>query len=513
MFRKSGTSQQEDFFGSFDFNFSSRKGRDLNNPNSWWNLFYKYVTRKIDEELFTHLYSESMGRPNSPIRVLVSMMILKEGFGWSDGKLFEECDFNILVMKALGLCGLNDTTPSESTYYQFKQLLYCYQLEEGTDLIVQCFQQLTEAQAKLFGVAGDKIRMDSKLIGSNIADCCRLRLIISCLSTFWNSLPKSARSRLAPDQRAFLEPLLKKKPQQLVYRLSNEEKKQLLEDLGCLFFELMALYSSIDSEKILLIERVLNDQYAIDEEKVTLKKGADIDANSLQSPYDLDAAYRTKRDESVQGYSVNVTETCNAEGLNLISDVQVEPATQSDNDFVQSAIENTETVVGRVNEVSMDGAYNDASNAEYAKEHDQTFFFTGIQGSKGRYTFLVLEDGRVVIIDGKEGAVYVAENYKEEKFKFKANDGKTRYFTQKAIDSYSRRLQVEQMPSEIKNRRNNVEATIFQMAYFTRNNKTRYRGKIKNQLWANCRAMWNNLVRIANHLDEVCPNVAWNVVN
>jgi len=31
------------------------------------------------------------------------MMILKEGFGWSDGKLFEECNFNILVMKALGL--------------------------------------------------------------------------------------------------------------------------------------------------------------------------------------------------------------------------------------------------------------------------------------------------------------------------------------------------------------------------------------------------------------------------
>jgi hypothetical protein len=41
MFRKSEVSQQEDFFGSFDFNFSSRKGRELNNPNSWWDLFYK----------------------------------------------------------------------------------------------------------------------------------------------------------------------------------------------------------------------------------------------------------------------------------------------------------------------------------------------------------------------------------------------------------------------------------------------------------------------------------------
>ena len=49
MFRKSEVSQQEDFFGSFDFNFSSRKGRELNDPNSWCDLFYKYVTCKIDE--------------------------------------------------------------------------------------------------------------------------------------------------------------------------------------------------------------------------------------------------------------------------------------------------------------------------------------------------------------------------------------------------------------------------------------------------------------------------------
>jgi len=380
MFRKSEVSQQEDFFGSFDFNFSSRKGRELNDPNSWWDLFYKYVTCKIDEALFAGLYSESMGRPNAPIRLLVA----KEGFGWSDGKLFEECNFNILVMKALGLSGLNDTIPSESTYYEFKQSLYRHQVEKGADLIIQCFQRLTEAQAKLFGVSGDKIRMDSKLIGSNIADCSRLRLIVSCLLVFWNSLSKSAQSRLTKEKRAFIAQLLKKKPQQLVYRLSNEEKKQLL---GGFLSELMTLYSSGDSEKILLIERVLNEQYVMDENNVSLKKGAEIDANSLQSPYDPDAAYRTKRDESVQGYSVNVTETCNAEGLNLISDIQVEPATQSDNGFVQSAIENTETVVGKVNEVSMDGADNDVSNAEYAEEHDKTLLFTGIQGAKGRSTF------------------------------------------------------------------------------------------------------------------------------
>ncbi|MGK5093652.1 hypothetical protein WDW89_16780 [Deltaproteobacteria bacterium TL4] len=56
MFRKSGLSQQEDFFGSFDFNFSSRKGRQLNDSSSWWNRFYEYVTCKIDESVYLVVY-------------------------------------------------------------------------------------------------------------------------------------------------------------------------------------------------------------------------------------------------------------------------------------------------------------------------------------------------------------------------------------------------------------------------------------------------------------------------
>jgi hypothetical protein len=46
------------------------------------------------------------------------------------------------------------------------------------------------------------------------------------------------------------------------------------------------------------------------------------------------------------------------------------------------------------------------------------------------------------------------------------------------------------------NRRNNVEATVFQLSFFTQNNKTRYRGNFKHQLWAYIRALWINLIRI-----------------
>jgi len=43
------------------------------------------------------------------------MLVLKEGYGWSDAQLFEECRFNILTMRALGMMNLNDEVPTEST--------------------------------------------------------------------------------------------------------------------------------------------------------------------------------------------------------------------------------------------------------------------------------------------------------------------------------------------------------------------------------------------------------------
>ena len=93
-------------------------------------------------------------------------------------------------------------------------------------------------------------------------------------------------------------------------------------------------YSAQSSPRYELIERLLLEQYRIDgegeEQRVALKPAQEISADSLQSPHDEEAAYRKKKDQTVRGYSANVTETCEGE-LNLIVDVQVEPATMADN--------------------------------------------------------------------------------------------------------------------------------------------------------------------------------------
>ncbi len=67
------------------------------------------------------------------------------------------------------------------------------------------------------------------------------------------------------------------------------------------------------------------------------------------------------------------------------------------------------------------------------------------------------------------------------------------------------RKQLADIPVGEKNKRNNVEASVFQLCFHPRNNKTRYRGKRKNELWAFARCAWINLLRTLLFQGENIP--------
>ena len=379
MFRASANSSQIDLFSNIEQFLREPDQKKLNAPNAWHNVFLDQVTKRIPEERFCSLFDEANGRPNAPVRLLVGMLILKEGFGWSDEQLFEAVHFNLLVRRALGLLNLTDEVPVESTYYLFKQRLYRYQVETGINLLQEVFQELTKGQAKRLGVVGEKLRMDSTLLGSNLANCTRLQLIISCLQEFYKSLTAEQKACLSEADRELLERLCAKRASQFVYALEEGSKQAWLESLGELLRRLQQNASLQSSPRSALIARLLLEQYQIEgeEQRVVLKPAKEISADSLQSPHDEEAAYRKKKDETVRGYSINATETC-AEELNLIVDVQVDPATAADNGFLQAAVTRSEAVLeGTVQEVSTDGAYYSEENETYAKAQGKEIHYTG----------------------------------------------------------------------------------------------------------------------------------------
>ena len=232
MFRRTPSDRQSDMFTSYESHLGRSKREKLADPKAWHNLFHKHIVSQVDEARFADLFDATQGRPNAPVRILLGMIFLKEGYQWSDEELFEQCGYNLLVMRALGLVNLDEQVPAPSTYYLFKQQVFAYDIANGVDLVGQVYDELTQDQAHHFGVRADYIRMDSKLFGSNIANCCRLQLIVGCLRAFWKALEPDQRQRAVASDRRILDALLEKKPHQVVYSLKETEKAGKLQQLG-----------------------------------------------------------------------------------------------------------------------------------------------------------------------------------------------------------------------------------------------------------------------------------------
>src|SRR5674536_338969 len=130
-------------------------------------------------------------------------------------------------------------------------------------------------------------------------------------------------------------------------------------------------------------------------------KRQEISSSSLQSPHDPDSAYRNKGDQTVKGYSVNVTETCSKDNLNLITNVIVERANTPDTAYVEPASEATIEVTGQmVKTVYADGAYQSPNNDTCCENIDMVF--TGIQGAESRYDLDMTPEG-LLVTDTKTG--------------------------------------------------------------------------------------------------------------
>jgi len=178
MFTKTKKESQLNLYSHTNQFLSGSLQKVYEDSSSWHNLFREQVTMRIDEELFRPLFCQDNGAPNASIRVLVSMMILKEAHGWSDSQLFEACNFNLLVRSALGLFNMDDSLPASSTYYLLRRRIVENEKAGNENLIEKVFSQVTRSQALNFQVNGKNIRMDSKLLGSNIAWYSRYEMAI-----------------------------------------------------------------------------------------------------------------------------------------------------------------------------------------------------------------------------------------------------------------------------------------------------------------------------------------------
>jgi hypothetical protein len=476
------------------------------NVEGWHHRFRREVTNQVEEGIFEPLFSEGKGAPNAPIRILVAMMVLKEGQGISDEQLYEQCRFNTLIRSALGLFNSDEEVPTESTYYLFRQKVGEYIDYSGRNLLEEAFESITKSQCHEYNVSGKRVRMDSKLLGSNIGWYSRYGIVHETVRKYCGA--NKITELLGKDIQ--LSAVLKEKAETVTYRSTKEEVERLFEELGLLMYRLLETDGAGGNKEYDLLKRVFEEQYEIvcgpgggKKKRVKSREKSEVSAKSVQNPHDEDSEYRDKGGNKVKGYSVNVTETCDEGHLNLIVDVRTEGSGTSDVEYLQDGLEKAQAaVVDKIEELYTDGAFHNPDNQGYCKEKEIDWVLRGIQGKPSKYDLSFDADGKLVVVNTQSGQrleTWVAKSRDPlAPVRWGVKDEKKApiYFEQKDVDTCELRKRLEQIPKERHDIRNNVEATIFQVGYHYRGDKSQYRGLISHILWAVSRCLWVNFRRI-----------------
>ena len=226
--------------------------------------------------------------------------------------------------------------------------------------------------------------------------------------------------------------------------------------------------------------------------------------SSMQSVHDPEAGYRNKegsKKQIIRGFVNNITETCAPDGLHLITNVQTDIATSSDDRFFQGAIQSTRQVINdSIENVLTDGAFNSEPNEKMSRAEEQAFnwYVTAIQGAEGYYDFEKLDEHTYQVTDRRTAQKQLTHRTPSGKHRIDEHHakGKYRYFEEKTIINYFRRLAIKDYPQWVSGMRANAEATIRQVFCKLNGAKTRYRGRVKHHHYALCRSFWVNFSRI-----------------
>ncbi len=491
---------------------------------SWADVFYQELFSRIEERDFEILYSDKPSRPNVPVNVLVGLEILKDGFGWTDEEMYDHFTYNVKVRYALGYRNLEEGHFELRTVYNFRNRLSNHMQQTGENLFEICFEQITDKQLAAFKLKSGIQRVDSKQIASNIRQTTRLQLLIEVVQRTWQMLNASDKT----SYHDVFKPYIEKKAGQYIYRLKGEKHQPYIEKIGQLMQQLVnELAGSYENDPAFaVLKRVFNEHFVIEEEEARSKEGSELSANSLQSPDDLEATFRQKRNEEHIGYVTNVTETADPENeLQLILKVQTESNTTDDASMLADAlpdlVERTEldTMYG-------DGGYNSTEVDNVCREQKVDLVQTAIRGGNPSDAYLNLANFQFELDENRKPkqiscpggqTVEVEAGRKEGRYKaifeqpvcaacdlfakckmktLKRQPKRVLYFTLAQVDLARRRQRMLLEKQSGRNLRSAVEATVREISCRLEHGKLRVRGKFRVGMTMLASAAMTNARRI-----------------
>jgi len=517
MFRKNTSHLQSSLFGIAS-QLPEAKLKKLKNSKEY--EFYRLVFCKINEKDFSVLYSDNCSRPNAPVNSLVASIILMYHNNWTTEELFNRIDFDLLTRTALGLDTLEQTPFCPATFFNFQNRLLSQFVTTGENLLEGVFDSLTQQQLKRLKIKTDIQRSDSFMAMSNIRSYSRTQLLIEMLIRLHRILSDEDKLRF----KELLNPYINQSSGQYIYNLECASIPHEQEKLGQLYHKLYETLkeSYKDVEVFRVFERVYTEHFTVIDDTVTVKTPKELHGSTLQSPDDIDATYRKKRDHHCRGQSVNVTETANPDNeLNLITDVAVSSNDTDDSKILNERIEPIKEKTPDLNELHTDGAYGSEDNDKKMEELEITHVQTAVRGRKAEVSMEIEE-----VSDGQYTVKCPHQSVSSQKTRTRhkacfdvaickqcplskncpakqQSDKRTYYFGRSDYLLGKRNRNIKSLPPERRKLRPNVEATVKEFTKpFNHKGKLRVRGLFKTMVYAHAMAISINFGRVWRYMTE-----------
>lgn len=256
---------------------------------SWAEPFRTKVLPLIDEEAFRDCFSADNGRPNTSIRLLVGLHLLKEADDLTDEQILDALEFNLQWQHALGVEPA-DAHICEKTLHNFRHLML------GNARACRMFEQVTGALMKADGLSAVRQRLDSTHTISNIAVLTRLGLFTETVTNFLRDLRRDAPTKLTWLGEGYTERYLAREG--FFADAKREEAPRRLPLVARDLYALVCLFEA-DADvnawpSYLLLVRLLGEQCEVtgdpdpEAPPTVLNEPEDGGGASLQSPHDPD---------------------------------------------------------------------------------------------------------------------------------------------------------------------------------------------------------------------------------
>lgn len=479
--------------------------------------FYNLIFCNIKESDYKVLYSEKASRPNVPVNILISALILKERKSWSYEELMASIMFDMRTKTALGLSGLDDKPFGYVTIFNFQNKLSEYEQKTGINLFEKTFDNLTAKQLKALKIKTDIQRTDSTLLSSNIRKYSRVQLLIEVLLRLSRIFNEQDKKALSSEIKVYS----KFGSEKYMYQLKSTDLTHELEKLGKLYYKVYE-YVKIkfsDTDAFRIFERAYKEHFTVIEGNIQAKPNNELNSSMLQSPDDEDATYRKKREEESKGSELNATETANPDNkIQLITDIALYKNNVDDSKILEDRTDKIKEKTPDLKELHTDGAYGSEGVDKKMEDNNITLVTTAVRGRESEIEKTINQNNdneytvkcpKQTVVSSKtktrNKAIFEIEKCNKCPLKDKCNIFKNKgryYFAHSDYLRNERNKNILKIPKERRKIRPNVEATMREFKGKTKAGKLKVRGIFKASLFAFAMGISINFGRIYRLLVE-----------